>query len=60
MESCRTGKQVVEWNLQGKRRCSRPVNTWKDGIRDSMQRRIFKDEECFDREFWREKIMFLG
>jgi hypothetical protein len=29
------------------------VNTGKDGIRDSMQRRNLKDEECFDREIWK-------
>jgi hypothetical protein len=34
--------------------------TWKDGIRDSMQRRNLKDEECFDRELWRKKIVSLG
>jgi hypothetical protein len=30
--------------------------TWKDEIRDIVQRRNLKDE-CFDRELWREKIM---
>jgi hypothetical protein len=28
-------------------------------IRDNMQRRNLKDEECFDRELWRKKIMSL-
>jgi hypothetical protein len=59
MEDCRTARQVAGWNPQGKRRGGRPVNTWKDGIRDSMQRRNLKDEECFDRELWRKKL-FLG
>jgi hypothetical protein len=39
MEDCRIAKQVAECNPQGKRRCGRPVSAWKDGIRDSMQRR---------------------
>jgi hypothetical protein len=25
-----------------------------------MQRRNLKDEECFDREIWRKKMMSLG
>jgi hypothetical protein len=60
MDNCRTARQVAHWNPQGKRRRGRPVNTWKDGITDSMQRRNLKDEECFDREIWRTKIMSLG
>jgi hypothetical protein len=32
MEDCRIARQVAEWNPQGKRRHSRPVNTWKDEI----------------------------
>jgi hypothetical protein len=60
MDDCRTARQMADWNPQGKRRRGRPVNTWKDGIRDSMQRRNLKDEECFDREIWRTKIMSLG
>jgi hypothetical protein len=50
MEDCRIARQVAEWNPQGKKRHGRPVNTWKDGIRDSMQSRNLQDEECFNRE----------
>jgi hypothetical protein len=50
MEDCKTAREVAESNPQGKRRRDRPVNTWKDGIRGSMQRRNIIDEECFDRE----------
>jgi hypothetical protein len=50
MEDYRIARQVVEWNPQGERRHGRPVNTGKDGIRDSMQRRNPKDVECFDLE----------
>jgi hypothetical protein len=46
MEDCEIARQVAEWNPQGKRGCRRPVNTWKDGIRDSIQRRNLKDLEC--------------
>jgi hypothetical protein len=60
MEDCNIARQVAEWNPQGKRRGGRPVNTWKDGIRESMQRGTPKDEECFDLELWRKKITFLG
>jgi hypothetical protein len=60
MDDHRTARQVAHWNPQGKRRRGRPVNTWKDGIRESMQRRNLKDEECFDREIGRTKIMSLG
>jgi hypothetical protein len=59
MEDCKIAKQVAEWNPQGRRRRGRPVNTWKDGVRKSMQRRNLRDEECFDREFWGKKIMSL-
>jgi hypothetical protein len=55
MEDCRIAKQVAEWNPQGKRRRSRPVSTWKDGIKDSVQRRNLKDEECFAREVLKKK-----
>jgi hypothetical protein len=60
MDDCRTARQVADWNPQGKRRRGRAVNTWNDEIRDSMQRGNLKDEECFDRETWRTKIMSLG
>jgi hypothetical protein len=30
---------TAEWNPQGKRGRGRPLNTWKDGIRDSVTRR---------------------
>jgi hypothetical protein len=53
MEDCRTAKQVAEWNPQRKRRLGRPISTWKDGIRDSMQRRNLKYE---DQELWRKKL----
>jgi hypothetical protein len=45
---CRTATHVAEWNPQGKMGRGRPINTWKDGIRNSMQRRNLKDDECFD------------
>jgi hypothetical protein len=32
----------------------RPVSTRRDGIRDSMQSRNFKNKEYFDLELWRE------
>jgi hypothetical protein len=63
-EDCKIGRKVVEWNPQGKRRRGGPAVTWKDGFRDSTQRRNLKDEECFDRELWRggklysQKILF--
>jgi hypothetical protein len=60
MEDCKIVRQVAEWNPQGNRRRGRPVSTWKDGITDSMKGRNLKDEECFDRELWRKKIMSLG
>jgi hypothetical protein len=50
----------AEWKPQGKRKGGRPVNTRKDGIRESMKRRELKDEECMDRDLWRRKIMSLG
>jgi hypothetical protein len=45
MEDRRTTRRVAEWNPQGKRRRGRLVNTWKGGIRDSVQIRNLKDEE---------------
>jgi hypothetical protein len=60
MEDGKIVKQVAEWKSQGKRKRGRPVNTWKDGIRESMKRRELKNEECMDRDLWRRKIMSLG
>jgi hypothetical protein len=48
MKDCKIARQIAEWNPQGIRRRCRPFNTWKDGIRDSVQRGNLKDEECFD------------
>jgi hypothetical protein len=53
-------KQVAEWKPQGKRKRGRPIDTRKDGIRESIKRRELKDEECMDRDLWRRKIMALG
>jgi hypothetical protein len=39
MVDCRIARQVAEWSSQGKRRRGRPVNTWEDGIRDSMKKK---------------------
>jgi hypothetical protein len=59
-EDCNIARKVAEWYPQGKSRRGRPVYTWKNGIRDNMQRRNLKDEECSDSEFWRKKIISLG
>jgi hypothetical protein len=59
MKDCRTARQVVEWNPQGKRRRGRPVNTWKGGMRDSMQRRYLGDGECFDRDLWKKNSVLV-
>lgn len=32
------------------------MNTWKDRIKDSIQRRNLKNKESFDRELWKKKI----
>jgi hypothetical protein len=58
MEDGKIVKQVAEWKPQGKRKRCRPINTWKDGIRESMKRRELKDEECMVRDLWRRKIIF--
>jgi hypothetical protein len=60
MEDGKIVKQVAEWKPQGKRKRGRPINTWKDGIRESMKRRELKDEECMDRDLWRRKVISLG
>jgi hypothetical protein len=45
LENCRVAMQVAQWNPQGRRRRrDKPVNTWKDGIRDSVQKRRSKDK----------------
>jgi hypothetical protein len=44
----------------GVKEARQTVNTWKNGIRDSIKSRNFKVEECFDRELWRKIIMSLG
>jgi hypothetical protein len=56
MEDCRIARQVAEWNPQGKGSRGRPVSTRKDGIRNSMQRRNLKDEECSQQDLWRKII----
>jgi hypothetical protein len=53
-------KHFAEWNPQGKRKRGRPIDTLKDGIRDSMKRREFKNEGYMDRDLWRIKIMSLA
>jgi hypothetical protein len=60
MEDGKIFKQGAEWKPQGKRKRGRPINKWKDGIRESMKRRDLKDEECIDRDLRRRKIMSLG
>jgi hypothetical protein len=60
MEDGKIVKQVAELKPQGKRTRGRPINTWKDEIRESMKRRELKDEECMDRDLWRRKIISLG
>jgi hypothetical protein len=60
MEDGKIVRRVAEWKPQGKRKRGRPINTWTDGIRESMKRRELKDEECRDRDLWRRKIMSLG
>jgi hypothetical protein len=50
--------QDCRMELSGEMRRGRPVNTWKDRIRHSMQSRKFSDGEYFDRELWRKKIVF--
>lgn len=39
MEDCRIARQVAECNPQGRRRCGRRVNIWKDGIMERMKRK---------------------
>jgi hypothetical protein len=39
MEDGKIVKHVAEWKPQGKRKQGRPINTRKDGIRESMKRR---------------------
>jgi hypothetical protein len=66
MEDCRIARQVAELNPQGEMRRGRLVNSWKGGIRDSMQRRNLEDGECFDAElctakncaFWFRKTVY--
>jgi hypothetical protein len=48
MEERRIARQVAEWNPQGKRKHTRLVYTGKEEIRNNMQTRHLKDEECFD------------
>jgi hypothetical protein len=55
MEGGKTVKQVAEWKPQGKRKRGRPINTWKDGIRESMKRRELKEEEVWIEIFGEEK-----
>jgi hypothetical protein len=60
MEDGTIVKQVTELKPQGKRKRGRPINTWKDGIRESTKRRELKNQEYMDRDLWRRKIMSLG
>jgi hypothetical protein len=58
MEECRIARHVAEWNPQGKSKHGRSVSTWKNGIRDTVQRRNIKGE-YFDRELWEKKKLYL-
>jgi hypothetical protein len=42
------------------RRCGRSDSTWKDEMRDSVQSRNIKDEECSDRELLKKNVTSLG
>jgi hypothetical protein len=55
MKDCRIARLVAGYILQGKRRRGSRIGTWKDGIRNGMQRRNLKNEEYFDRELWMKK-----
>jgi hypothetical protein len=44
----------------GERKPRRSDSTWKDEIRDIVQSRNLKDEECLDRELLRKNVTYLG
>jgi hypothetical protein len=46
----------MEWEAEGSRRKGRPLGTWVDGIRYSMQKYGLRVEDTTNGEEWRGKI----
>jgi hypothetical protein len=56
MENDRLPKTTMEWETEGRRRKGRPLGTWTDGIRYSMEKYRLRVEHATNREEWRSKI----
>jgi hypothetical protein len=51
-------KTVMEWETEGRRRTGRPLGTWMDGIRYSMEKYGLRIEDTTSRERRMEKKDF--
>jgi hypothetical protein len=56
MENGRVLKTIMEWETEGRRRKGRPLGTWIDGIRYSMEKYRLRVEDATHRKEWRRKI----
>jgi hypothetical protein len=56
MENDRVPKIIMEWETEGRRRKGRPLGTWIDGIRYSMEKYRNTVEDATHRKEWRRKI----
>jgi len=50
-------KEVMKWRPPGRRKRGRPKATWAEGIRGLMGEKGLMEEDCNNRENWREKII---
>jgi hypothetical protein len=49
-------KTIMEWETEGRRK-GKPLETWMDGIRYSMEKYGLRVEDTTNREEWRRKIL---
>jgi hypothetical protein len=52
-------KQIAEWKPQRKRKRGRPINTWKDVIRESREKRA-KGRRMYGSRFLEKKNLVFG
>jgi hypothetical protein len=53
MDNDRLPKTIMEWKTEGRRRKDRPLGTWMDCIRYSMEKYRLRIEDATNREEWR-------
>jgi hypothetical protein len=50
-------KTILEWETEGRRK-GKPLETWMDGIRYSMEKYGLRVEDTTNREEWRNSCLY--